>query len=140
MPPSDKNPSSERRRHKRLAVRLPVGVYKKDAAWEVIDAEIRDISEQGAFVSCSSGFPLGEEVLVEIRIGKSRFLPGKVIEWDAESKTPPPDESQRAIVRWSGTNPGFGIEFVNLDAEKKRYLQKLIHYLEKRLGQAPQEK
>ena len=78
-------------------------------------------------------FPLGEEVLVEIRIGKSRFLPGKVVEWDRRIRKRRPDGSQQAIVRWSGTTAGFGIEFVNLDAEKKRYIHKLIQYLEKRL-------
>lgn len=98
----------------------------------VLDAEIIDISEGGAFIHCVAPIRLGEEVLVEIRFGETRFFDGKVIP-HADLPTSPSGDPEKSIVRWvrGSTRSGFGVEFVSLGKDKKEFLAKLIQYFQR---------
>lgn len=124
---------SERRNNKRVPVRIPVGIYRRDKPHDVIDAEILDISEGGAFIHCTSKIPLGTEILLEIRFAETKVLEGKVIEHEDSLKTMMPSDGQeRSVIRWTRLDeePGFGIQFLSLKPETKRFLQRLVLYFE----------
>ena len=117
---------------KRVPVRIPVGVYLKDRPHDVIDAEILDISEGGAFVQCNAPIALGQEVILEIRFAETKILEGKVIEHEAVKESLPANLPQNSVIRWAKDDEkaGFGIEFLGLKPDKKKFLAKLVQYFE----------
>jgi len=127
------NSADERRKNKRVNVRIPAGVYFKNNPSECIDAEILDISLGGAFVHCTVPINIGDEIIVEIRFTQSQLLDAKVVV--TAEKTDPSAASifpEKAIVKWArgSSHSGFGIAFVHLHPEKQEFLKKLIQYFE----------
>ncbi|MBI4404713.1 MAG: PilZ domain-containing protein [Deltaproteobacteria bacterium] len=123
---------ADRRKYQRVAVRIPAGVYLKSKPYDVIDAEILDISTGGAFVHCTAPINIGEEVIVEIRFGETRLLDGRVVPHDKLNAQIPTTAPEQSIVRWArgSSYSGFGIEFTNLRPEKKKFVVKLVEYFE----------
>lgn len=124
---------SDRRIARRVPVRIPVGIYRRDKPHDVIDAEILDISEGGAFIHCTAKIPVGTEILLEIRFAETKVLEGKVIEHeDSINELVPPESQERSVIRWTRLDdePGFGIQFLALKPETKRFLQRLVLYFE----------
>jgi len=122
----------EKRKYKRVGVSIPAGVYLKDDPHAVIDAEILDISEGGAFIHCMAPIAIGQEVLVEIRFGETKYLDGKVVPHLGSKGASPENIRERSVVCWArGSNrSGFGIQFLGLKPEKREFLAKLIKYFE----------
>ncbi len=128
-----KEKPQERRRNNRVPVRIPAGVYLKSRPHDAIDAEILDISEGGAFVHCNSPIPLGTELVLEIRFDETSILEGKVVEHDQALRSLlSGNERQTSVVRWHRENgmKGFGIEFLGIKPEKKKFLSKLVTYFQ----------
>jgi hypothetical protein len=120
---------TERRRYVRIPVNIPAGVYVKDQPYDGIDAEILSISMGGAFVHCHSRVALGKEVLIEIRFAETRLLEAKVT--DLKNDVPPAGTPEKSVVKWSSEDEaGFGVEFVDLSPENRRFLTKLVQYFE----------
>lgn len=125
---------NEHRKHNRVPVRIPVGIYRKSKPQDAIDAEILDISEGGAFVHCSYPIKIGEEIAIEIRFAETTVLEGKVVEHDEAMATLLPEASREgSIVKWtrSSSVPGFGLQFETLRPDKVKFLRKLVQYFEK---------
>lgn len=123
-----RNDGPERRKHQRVPVTVPAGIYFKNRPGEVIDAEILDLSEGGAFVHCETPLRLGEEILVEIRFAETSFLEGKTVTHVKEGEF-----KEQSFIRWArGTKPtGFGIEFGALSPQKRDFLAKLVRHFAK---------
>lgn len=123
--------ANERRRHKRVPVDIPAGVYIKGTP-AAIDASLINISMGGAFVSAAVDVPIGAEVLVELRFRGSIVLAGKTLSLEELDAKYPSDEPQSSIVRWKEAEggPGFGIEFVDLQPEKARFIERLVNYFD----------
>ncbi|MBI1859610.1 MAG: PilZ domain-containing protein [Deltaproteobacteria bacterium] len=121
----------ERRKHTRVPVKIPAGIYFK-GNYHYLDAEILDLSESGAFLQCSTPLELGKEIMLEIRFGESRILAGQVVQ-DSKQLTNSfgKDPKQASVVRWNkmGSDVGFGVEFMNLAPEKLTFLRTVIQHL-----------
>lgn len=128
-----------RRRHVRVEVRIPAGIYFKNKPGVVIDGEILDLSEGGAFVHCTTPIKLGEDVLVEIRFGETSFVEGKTVYMGEELKTEVAKTvfKESSEIKWARGSKqcGFGIEFIGLSSEKRAFLSKLVHHLAKQDSQ-----
>lgn len=126
--------SSNRRKFLRVPVRIPAGIYFKNKPGVVIDGEILDLSEGGAFVHCTTAIRLGEDVLVEIRFGETSFVEGKTVYLgDLESEVQSLPFKESSEIKWArgSKERGFGIEFIGLSAEKRAFLSKLVNHLAK---------
>lgn len=118
---------NERRSDERIAVRIPAGVYFKDGKGGVVDGEILNLSIGGAYIEADIEVEHGREVLVEIRFTETSFVPAKVIPWNAPANG--------TVVRWeklgtSGKTRGFGVQFGDLTAEAKSFLEQLLRHFE----------
>jgi hypothetical protein len=125
--------SDNRRRFRRLSVRIPGNVQLRSRPGQDFDAEILDISEGGAFVHCMAPILIGDEVLIEISFRETKILEAKVIDWDEwVLKNLPADNPERSVVRWArgSSQSGFGVEFLDLKADKKQFLVRLMDYFE----------
>jgi PilZ domain len=124
---------AERRRTKRVPVRIPARIYLDDNPKHFIEAEILDLSEGGAFVSGRSSFALGGQVLVEILLDQAKFIHGVVVVWEnLPQPNLPPQLTEPSVVRWSNSeHTGFGVEFLNMSPEKKQFLRDIMAYFEK---------
>ncbi len=123
-----------RRRAKRIEVKIPVRISLKSSPEKIFACFILDISEGGAFVHGTAPILIGEEVDVEILFeGNQKF---EAVATDYQSlleKLKLADSTPAAlpsVVRWArGTsNAGFGIEFLNLSGEKLAFLHRLISH------------
>ena len=126
---------SERRRHKRIPVKIPATIYFKDKPTEGKPAEILDLSLGGAFVHCTIPIKIGEEILLEVRFNETQLLDAKVVITVRKEKTETKKNSEiteQAVVRWArgSSNSGFGVEFTNLPGDKQAFLDKLLQYFE----------
>lgn len=123
----------ERRKHKRIAVKIPAGIYFKNRPTECLDAEILDLSLGGAFVHCTAPIRIGDEILVEIRFAETQLIEAKVvIANDQAADKIKSNISERVVVKWArgSSHSGFGVEFVDLEPDKREYLAKLLQYFE----------
>jgi len=123
----------ERRKHKRVNVAIPVGLFFKNRPSE-IQAEITNVSEGGAFVHCITPMNIGEEVLLEIRFTETKLIEGKVISHDQlKDLALPQPLAQRAVVKWvqGSSKSGFGVQFIDLHPDQKKFIAKLVQYFEK---------
>ena len=118
-----------KRRTIRVEVKIPVRVTLKNNPEKSFDCYILDISLGGAFVHGSAPIMIGEEVSVEILFNKSEVFSGITTDYEELlKKLNLDDQPVDSVVRWArGTSTaGFGIEFIELTAVKKTFLQKLI--------------
>src|SRR4051794_38842730 len=116
-----------RRKTVRVAVSIPAGVYPKDRPHDVIDVEILSLSEGGAFVRSTRPMPVGQVVLIEMRFVETKLFEAKIVEMDVEIENAALTQSPaQSIVRWSTQDqqPGFGVEFVDLEPDRKKFLSK----------------
>ncbi len=122
----------ERRKHKRVPVKIPAGVYFKSKPDECIDAEIRDISLGGAFVHCLAELTIGEEILVEIRFEETQLIEARVVIANHMSGNIPANIPEQVVVKWArgSAESGFGVAFVDLKPDKKEFLAKLLLYFD----------
>lgn len=131
----DMTDSDNRRKHLRVPVRIPAGIYFKNRPGVVIDGEILDLSEGGAFVRCTTPISLGEDVLVEIRFAETSFVEGKTVYLEAQSPlgAQGPLFKEPSEIKWArgSKERGFGVEFVGLSDEKRAFLSKLVSRLAK---------
>ncbi len=114
--------------------RIEVGVsgvvhVVKTASKEPVPCQIIDISIGGAFIHCTAPIHIGEEIYIEIHFETNETLAAKVIR--DPTQTAGLAKPEKSIVRWvrGSSKSGFGVEFVELSAEKKAYLEKLVKYL-----------
>jgi c-di-GMP-binding flagellar brake protein YcgR len=124
---------AQRRRAKRISVRIPARVYLADNPKQIFEGEILDLSEGGAFVSCRSTFSLGGQIVVEILFDQAKLIQGVVVVWEkVEEPILPPQLCEPSVIRWSNPqNTGFGVEFIDMPEEKKQFLRELVAYFEK---------
>lgn len=122
----------EKRVHERVAVRIPAGIYFKNRPGEVIDAEILDLSEGGAFVHCLTPIKLGEDLLIEIRFGETSFVEGKTVYYDSRLQQEIAENpfKETSSIRWArgSQERGFGIAFEGLSPAKKAFIAKLVRH------------
>lgn len=127
---------SERRRHKRIPVKIPATIYFKGNPAEGKPAEILDLSLDGAFVHCTIPIKIGEEILLEVRFNEIQLLAAKVVIATApkqnDGKKKDAGIAENVVVKWArgSSNSGFGVEFTNLLGDKQAFLDKLLHYFE----------
>lgn len=121
----------ERRRHRRVPVDIPAGVYVK-GRHHAIDATLANISMGGAYVRSEMEVPIGAEVLLEMRFRGSILIAGRTLTLEELEAKYPSDVPQPSIVRWiEPAGPkGFGIEFVNLQPEKAELIERVVTYFE----------
>lgn len=133
----------ERRKHTRVAVKIPAGIYFK-GNYQYLDAEILDLSETGAYIQCSTPIEIGHEIMLEIRFGESRVIGGQVVQSSKQLESSfSKDPKQASVVKWHkmGDDVGFGVEFVNLAPEKRAFIRTVIqHLLVLKKRQAEKEK
>lgn len=122
---------TERRRHKRIPVKIPATIFFKDKPKEGMAAEILDLSLGGAFVHCTIPIKIGEEILLEVRFNETQLLDAKVV-ITTQKKKDGAGISEKAVVRWArgSSTSGFGVEFQQLEEEKEEFLTKLLQYFE----------
>ena len=122
---------SERRRHKRIPVKIPATIYFKGKPNDPKPAEILDLSLGGAFVHCSIPIKIGEEIILEVRFNETQLLEAKVVIASNPRKVES-TLSEEAVVRWArgSSNSGFGVEFLHLPSEQQAFLDKLLQYVE----------
>lgn len=122
--------SSERRRFKRVPVRIPAKIYVK--GWEdALEAEVRDISEGGAFIQCDQDIPDGDPVLLELKFAELELLHGIIKPIQIST---PDGKKETSVIRWIKKIDmrGFGVEFVDLRPEARDFIRELVeHILEK---------
>lgn len=120
---------SERRRHKRIPVKIPATIFFKNKPEAGMPAEILDLSLGGAFVHCTIPIKIGEEILLEVRFNETQLLDAKVVITTQKKKD---GISEKAVVRWArgSSTSGFGVEFLQLEDEKEEFLTKLLQYFE----------
>jgi uncharacterized protein (TIGR02266 family) len=99
-------PEIERRQHRR--VRLVAQVKCEGLSREDI-LVTRDVSAGGMFIVAKEPLPMGSEVALSFRLGATDPL-----------------VSCRGKVVYSGTGLGMGIEFIDLNEETRRALQKFV--------------
>ena len=127
-------PVIERRKHPRVRVNLPVGLYPKDKPFEVIDASLRDISMGGAFIDCPKSFEPGTKLMVELRFAGTRLFEATV-KGNPDAPKLPPGVPSSAVIRW-GDADGFGIQFESMPEASTEFLRKLIDFFQKREEEA----
>ena len=123
----------DKRAATRVTVNIPADLFLVVKPHNPIKGEIKDISEGGAFIECTSPLKIGDEINVQIVFSETKILQARVIDHEQWlRKTLPEEGAQRSVVRWvkPEPTPGFGIEFVNLQQDKKQFLARLIHYYE----------
>jgi len=122
---------TERRRHKRIPVKIPATIYFKNKPEEGMPAEILDLSLGGAFVHCTIPIKIGEEIMLEVRFNETQLLDAKVV-ITTQKKEKAAGISEKAVVRWArgSSTSGFGVEFIQLEHEKEEFLGKLLQYFE----------
>ena len=122
---------AENRREPRAGVRITARLFLKENLTQGIDCEILNISHGGAFVRTDFAVPLGEEILLEIRLVETKTLEGRVIRAaDLGESVTLPDMLRRSVVKWArdSSTTGFGVQFVHLDATSRDFLKKLVNY------------
>jgi Tfp pilus assembly protein PilZ len=119
---------SNRRIHPRAAVSIPGAVYLKDEPSKKYDAEILDLSIGGAFVHCTAPILLGQEILLEILFDKANMLNVSARVIQATSRQ---IDKQTSVVKWvrGSSKSGFGVQFVQLNAENSKALQAIVEEL-----------
>lgn len=120
--------SEDRRRHKRVPVKIPAKIYVK--GWgDAIEAEIRDISEGGAFVQCTEEVPHGDPVLLELKFAEIELLHGIIKPIKHKSID---GEKETSVIRWIRQIDlqGFGVEFVELSDSARDFIRELVDHLE----------
>ncbi len=92
-------------------------------------AKILDISEGGMQLETRAPVVVvGEEVVIHVTIGDSLDVHAKIRQADdIEVQLSDDEDAGESVVRWSDGNSGkFGVEFVNLNAEMRDKLKKLV--------------
>ncbi len=122
---------SERRRHKRIPVKIPATIYFKDKPNDPKPAEILDLSLGGAFVHCTIPIKIGEEIILEVRFNETQLIDAKVVITTSPKKQSA-QITEAAVVRWArgSSSSGFGVEFLHLPSEQQAFLDKLLQYFE----------
>lgn len=123
---------SDSRKFQRVTVRIPVEVQVKSRPGAPIDGEILDLSVGGAFVHCTAPVRVGDEVRIEIRFLEPKHLTAQITETVTPDAPPPKKVSEAVVVRWArgSSTAGFGVEFKDLSAEGKAYLERVMRYFE----------
>lgn len=110
----------DKRNHKRYTAIFSVRFQNENA---FIDAYTRDISAGGLFIKTNVFPPINSTVLIKLHpphAGNPIELLGRVVHViDAEK------------AKKLGREPGFGIEFVDMDDEKKAAIESIIKHLKK---------
>jgi uncharacterized protein (TIGR02266 family) len=103
----------ERRQHVRAAIQLPVTI---ETAEGTMNAETRDISVGGAFISCRTPLPPKEKFPLAITLphGGSLALFAEVV-W-----------SNSNVPRENIVNRGMGIRFVHITEDDREILNELV--------------
>lgn len=121
-------PNPSRRQTPRVEVQLSAAVCEPTGRRRVLEGDILNLSEGGAFFSSRELLPIGTQVIV--RISTEGI---KEIEAVVSDLGPDENASAQADVRWSRetTQPtGFGIEFRNLTESARTKIATIIRYFE----------
>lgn len=100
-------PTGNRRRHQRVALRVPVGIACADAE-TVMEAKTFDVSVGGLSVGADQAIEVGDEVIVVINAGE-RIIPARA-----------------KVVRRAPAPALMGIEFVGLTPGPMRNLRRWL--------------
>lgn len=126
--------SSDRREGRRIPVRIPVRIYQEDTPDKEFKAEITNISEGGAYICSPYSFETGKKILVEIGFQETSQSNGVIIPTEKLEVSLPDPIAETSMIRWEKIEAnelqGVGVEFVNLQADKQLFLQRLIRYFE----------
>jgi len=117
----------ERRRFRRVEVKIPAIIRVKEKPHMIIKAEVLNISEGGALLSCELPVgTIGQELLIEINFGESEFFQSRVTETDdVEVYIEGPDN---CIIQWAspGRRGNIGVQFLGLPPEKRKFIADLV--------------
>jgi c-di-GMP-binding flagellar brake protein YcgR len=121
----------ERRRFRRVLLNLPamIEVVGDDDELQSYPARILDISEGGMMLETREPVAVvGKDVMIQVSIGDQLHVHAKIRSADhIEVELSEDEEAGESIVRWADGNSGkFGVEFVNLQAEMREKLLKLL--------------
>lgn len=108
----------ERRKHKRVSVRLPVFLHLAGTS-PAVEAVILNLSEGGAFIQASLKVTIGQRMLIELRSTSLDML--RAVAGPEEDPL-----GNDAAVRWSSGADGFGVKFSGLSDESKEFIRKVI--------------
>lgn len=119
----------ERRKNPRLALRVRAQISAHENFASSVDAEILDISRNGAFVHCLLPIELGQRVYVRVFFDEMRVLTGLVNTMEEVPRVCPKVTAVGGIsvIRWArGTSlSGFGVEFLAMDLEQQDFVERL---------------
>ena len=126
---------SERRRHQRISVNLPVKIHiSRDGQGDkVVRARLLNISEGGMMFQTEQPWvSVGENVLVEIPIGgRGGILEAKVTRQDPTEFEISEDDYSASIVRWTdGGSGSFGVEFTRIGPQTKKLLEEIHRFVD----------
>jgi len=122
----------EKRQYKRFPILIPATmVVTQGNAQKSFEVELRDISLGGAFIHGMVPIVLGQQVKLKLHWDKMKLLEAKVIDGNRLPKIQ--SNEQGGMVKWvrGSSSSGFGVEFVNLSEDQKKYIQQLIAELDK---------
>ncbi|MCB9481910.1 MAG: PilZ domain-containing protein [Desulfobacteraceae bacterium] len=104
------------RKYERISKNVYVEVKRNNGTNEIFKGQTKDISIMGAFIICKNKININEDIQVNFysKVKNRIWLDAKVV-W---SNTNMPEK--KIII------PGFGIKFLNLEADKKNYLYSLL--------------
>jgi hypothetical protein len=126
----------ERRKFKRVNVHLPATVRVADGAEH--SAEILNLSEGGALVSCSAPFAaVGQTLLLIVHLTTSNLeLTAKVSDRGLVELDLSEDEPEESVIRWvsGGAGGNFGVQFVDMRPEKQLNLGQVVQALGEKFG------
>ena len=124
--------SSESRKHTRVTVRIPILLQVKSRPGAPLEGELLDLSVGGGFIHCTAPVRIGDEVKIEIKFLEPKHLTAQITETVAPDAPPPKTVAESVVVRWQrgSSTAGFGVEFKDLSAEGRDYLERVIRYFE----------
>ena len=125
---------SEKRVHPRAYAFIPVTIHPEGGP--AINGEIENISLGGAAVRCAHSFGGGENVKIELRFAGLKSTLGKIIEVEEIQDRVIIKAEEMAQIRWHN-EVSFGIKFVDLSTQTRRFLGRLVEYFQKIQSDAP---
>ena len=112
--------SSERRRHKRVKVKIPVPFLIAGGS-TAHNGVIVNLSFGGAFIRAALMVETGQKVLIQLNeLADAPSIRGTVSERDGHAV------DAGGVVRWAEGSVGFGVEFIELAREHLQYLHSIL--------------
>lgn len=118
--------TKERRRFKRVNVKLPVRIFVSGIGG-FISAEVANISEGGALLKTSYNFQLNQRLLIELPIPGSDLIRCKVSDLEnINEENGGKISNEDSVIRRVEKDFGIGVEFVNLSKKTRLFIRELV--------------